>query len=119
MVLHANPEFFSRNQYVPGTQDQTQDPIAAFETHLSYDFRPRLWVSLDGNFWHGGRTSLNGVENPVTLQKSSRIGVTASFPLTRHQSIKVGYADGAYVRFGGDYKIVSVAWQYSWVGKPY
>ena len=87
-----NPEFFSRNQYVPGTQDQTQDPIAAFETHLSYDFKPRLWVSLDGNFWRGGRTSLNGVENPATLQKSSRIGVTASFPLTRHQSIKLGFA---------------------------
>jgi hypothetical protein len=110
-----NPEFFSRNQYFPGTQSQTQDPIYAFETHLSYDFRPRLWVSLDGNFWYGGRTSLDGVVNPATLQKSSRIGVTAAFPITRHQSIKVGYADGAYVRFGGDYKIASAAWQYSWV----
>jgi hypothetical protein len=113
-----NPEFFSRNVYFPGTQAQTQDPIFAFETHLSYDFRPRLWVSLDGNFWYGGRTSLNGVENPATLQKASRIGVTAAFPITRRQSIKVGYADGAYVRFGGDYKIASLAWQYSWVGQP-
>jgi hypothetical protein len=112
-----NPEFFSRNQYVPGTQAQTQDPIAAFETHLSYDVRPRFWVSFDANFWRGGRTSLNGVENPATLQQSSRIGVTASFPLTKHQALKLGYADGAYIRFGGDYKIASVAWQYSWVGK--
>jgi len=113
-----NPDFFSRNQYVAGDHYQTQDPIFAFETHLSYDFKPRLWVSLDGNFWYGGRTSLDGVENPATLQKASRIGVTASFPLTRHQSIKVGYADGAYVRFGGDYKIASVAWQYAWVRQP-
>jgi hypothetical protein len=113
-----NPEFFSRNAYFPGTQDQTQKPIVAIETHLSYDVRPRLWVSLDGNFWYGGRTSLNGVENPATLQQSSRIGVTASFPITRRQSIKVGFADGAYVRFGGDYRIASLAWQYSWVGKP-
>jgi Putative MetA-pathway of phenol degradation len=113
-----NPEFFSRNQYVSGTHDQTQDPIAAIEGHLSYDFRPRLWVSLDANFWRGGRTSLDGVENPVTLQKSSRVGVTASFPVTRHQSIKVGYADGAYVRFGGDYRIASAAWQYSWITRP-
>jgi hypothetical protein len=117
-LFTRNPEFFSRNQYVPGTQSQTQDPIAAFEGHVSYDFRQRLWVSLDGNFWYGGRTSLNGVENPATLQKSSRIGVTASFPITRRQSIKLGYADGAYVRFGGDYKIASLAWQYSWVAKP-
>ena len=113
-----NPEFFSRNQYFPGTQDQTQQPIAAFETHLSYDVRPRLWVSLDANFWRGGTTSLNGVENPATLQQSSRVGVTASFPLTRHQSLKVAYADGAYIRYGGDYQIVAVAWQYSWIGKP-
>jgi hypothetical protein len=113
-----NPEFFSRNEFVPGTQSQTQAPIGAFETHLSYDVRPRLWVSLDGNFWYGGRTSLDGVENPSTLQKNSRIGVTASFPLTRHQSLKVGYAQGAYIRFGGDYKIASAAWQYSWIAKP-
>jgi hypothetical protein len=112
-----NPDFFSRNEVVAGTHSQTQDPIFAFETHLSYDFRPRLWVSFDGNFWYGGRTSLDGVENPATLQKASRIGVTASFPLTRRQSLKVGYADGAYVRFGGDYKVASVAWQYTWVGE--
>ena len=113
-----NSEFFSRNAYFAGTRAQTQDPIFAFETHLSYDFRPRLWVSLDGNFWYGGRTSLNGALNPATLQQSSRIGITASVPLTRHQSIKAGYADGAYVRFGGDYRIVSLAWQYSWFGNP-
>ena len=113
-----NPEFFSRNAFVPGTQAQTQEPITAFETHLSYDIKPRLWVSLDANFWNGGRTSLDGVENPLTEQRSSRIGITASVPLTRRQSIKAGYADGAYVRFGGDYKIASIAWQYSWVGPP-
>jgi hypothetical protein len=113
-----NPEFFSRNAYVPGTQAQTQDPIVAFETHLSYDVRPRFWISLDGNFWYGGRTSLNGVENPATLQRSSRFGLTAAIPITRRQSIKVAYADGAYVRFGGDYRIFSLAWQYAWIDKP-
>jgi hypothetical protein len=113
-----NPDFFSRNEFVSGTHAQTQDPIYAFETHLSYDVRPRFWVSLDGNFWYGGRTSLDGVENPATLQQSSRIGITASIPITRRQAIKLGVADGAYIRFGGDYTIVSLAWQYSWIGKP-
>ena len=113
-----NPEFFSHNAYVSGTQAQTQDPIGVLEFHVSYDVSPRMWISLDGNFWYGGRTSLNGVENPATLQQSSRIGVTASLPLTKHQSVKIGYADGAYARFGGDYRIVSAAWQYSWIGRP-
>ena len=70
-------------------------------------------MSLDGNFWYGGKTSVNGVENAATLQKNSRVGITASFPLTRHQSVKVSYAQGAYIRFGGDYRILSAAWQYS------
>ena len=60
---------------------------------------------------------MNGRENPNTLQKNSRIGLTASFPLTRHQSVKVSYAQGAYIRFGGNYRIASAAWQYSWIDK--
>jgi hypothetical protein len=113
-----NPEFFSRNAWVPYTQYLTQEPILALEGHLSYDVKPRLWVSLDANFWYGGRTSLNGVENPVTLQQSSRLGVTGSVPLTRRQSIKMSYSHGTYVRFGGDFHNFSVAWQYAFIGRP-
>ncbi len=113
-----NPEFFSHNTYFPGVQSQSQKPIGALEGHLSYDFSPRLWISLDANFWRGGATSLNGVENPVTTQQSSRVGITASIPLTAHQSIKVSYSDGAYVRFGGNYQSISVAWQYGWLSRP-
>lgn len=116
-LFTENPEFFSRNAYVQGVQAQTQDSIEVLETHLSYDVRPRFWVSLDANFWRGGRTSLNGVENPATLQQNSRVGATASLPLTRHQSLKLSYAQGAYVRFGGDFRILSAAWQYSWISQ--
>jgi hypothetical protein len=114
-LFTENPEFFSRNAYVPGVQSQTQDPAVVLETHLSYDVRPRLWVSLDANFWRGGTTSLNGVENPATLQQNSRVGITAAFPVTRHQSLKLSYGRGAYIRFGGDYQVLSAAWQYSWI----
>jgi len=112
-----NPEFFSHNQYFAGTRSQTQAPIGIAELHVSYDVQPRLWVSLDGNYWYGGATTVSGVENAHTLQQNSRVGVTASVPLSRRQSLKLGFADGAYARFGGDYRILSAAWQYSWVGK--
>ncbi len=77
----TDPEFFSHNELVPGTQTQSENPVAAFEGHLSYDIKPRLWVSLDANFWRGGERSLNGVPNPKTLQQNSRIGVTAAIPI--------------------------------------
>jgi len=113
-----NQDFFSRNQFSAGTNTQSQKPVAAFEAHLSYDVRPRLWASLDGNFWRGGRTSINGVENPGSLQSNSRLGGTASVPVNLHQSLKLSYSRGAYVRFGGNFQNLSVGWQYSWIGKP-
>ena len=113
-----NPKFFSQNKYNPGITAQTQATVGAFEGHFSYDVKPRFWVSFDGNFWFGGRTSLNGVENPVTEQKSSRIGGTASLPLTKHSSVKMSYSNGAYIKYGGNFQNVSVAWQYSWLGRP-
>jgi hypothetical protein len=114
----TNHDFFSRNQFSPGTNVQKQNSTFAFEGHLSYDVKPRLWASLDGNFWVGGRSSLNGLENPNTLQRNSRIGGTVSIPVSRHQALKFSYNRGAYVSYGGNYQNVSVAWQYSWVGRP-
>ena len=110
--------FTSNSAYYPGTQTQAEAPVGAVETHLSYDFRPRLWISLDANFWWGGATSLNGVQNDATNQKNSRVGITASIPLTVHQSIKLSFSDGAYISYGGNYRNVSLAWQYGWIGMP-
>ena len=92
--------------------------MGSFEGHLSYNFKPRLWVSLDGNFWFGGRITINSIENFNTYQKNSRIGVTASIPLNKHQSIKFSYSNGDYVLYGGNYQSVIIAWQYEWLGKP-
>ena len=114
----TNHEFFSHNQFSPGTNVQKQQSMGAFEGHLSYDVRPRLWASFDGNFWVGGTTSINGVENTSTQQRNSRVGATISVPVTGHQALKVSYNRGTYIRFGGDYQNVSVAWQYSWLGWP-
>ena len=114
----TNPKFFSNNAYVAGTLTQWEAPIGSFETHLSYSISPRFWVSADANFWRGGTTSLNGVSNPKTTQQSSRVGVTASIPLTVHQSLKLSASEGAYAQYGGNYRSVALAWQYSWIGMP-
>jgi len=99
-------------------RSQSEAPVAAFEGHLSYDIKPRLWMSLDANFWHGGETRLSGTANPATLQRNSRIGATASIPISKHQSLKFSYDNGAYIRYGGNYQTISVAWQYFWLGHP-
>lgn len=116
---YAGLWFFTENgQYYPGVARQTEQPIGSFETHLSYDLRSRLWFSLDGNFWTGGAVTLNGVENVITRQESSRVGATASVPLNKHQSLKFSYSVADHVSFGGDFQSVAAGWQYSWIGKP-
>jgi len=119
-LFTTNQKSFS----IPAPQPQTQNPVASFEGHLSYDakkFRGKplpLWFSLDGNFWYGGTTSVGVVSNPATRQTSSRIGFTAAIPLSQHQSIKTSFSTADYVRYGGNYQNVSVSWQYSWLGRP-
>jgi len=114
----TNHDYYSRNAVYPGTRSQGQNPIGSFEGHLSYDVKPRLWASLDGNFWFGGQTSINGVVDSKTLQLNSRIGGTLSVPVSKRQSLKISYSHGDYTHFGGDFNNVSFAWQYSWVGWP-
>ena len=113
-----NDDFFSNAPGSTGPNRQTQKPMGVVEAHLSYDVTPRLWVSVDGNYWYGGATSLNGVETPTTLQANSRLGGTAAIPITKHQSLKFSYSAGTYVTFGGNFQNVSAAWQYSWMGRP-
>lgn|SRR5690348_5378103 len=117
-----NSEAFNR----PFPTPQSEKPIGSFEGHLSYDLSQlsrkkslRAWASLDGNFWFGGVTTLNGVQNLDTKQTASRIGGTFSLPYTSHQSLKVSYSDGTYIRFGGNYQNIQVAWQYSWLGRRF
>jgi hypothetical protein len=123
--LYAGMWFFTTNgdYYAGGVtaplNTRTQDPIGALEFHASYDFKPRLWISADINYWRGGRTSVNGRESTNTLQANSRIGVTGALPLTPRQSLKISYSEGMIVRIGGNFRVVSVGWQYGWVGRPF
>jgi hypothetical protein len=112
---------FTRNSQsfaIPLPEPKTESPVGSFEGHLSYDLKPRLWFSVDGNFWSGGVATLNGLTNPATRQTSSRVGLTGSLPLSQHNSLKISYSNGTYVRFGGNYQNVAIAWQYSWIGRP-
>jgi hypothetical protein len=108
--------FTANKAYFPGTRVRTQESVGAGEVHLTRYFKPRLWASLDGNFWAGGRSAVDGHRNQ-DRQRNSRAGITVAVPVTSHQSLKFSYARGAYVHIGGNYSTVSMGWQYSWVDK--
>jgi len=105
--------YTTNNDYQGGTR--SQEPIYNSQFHLSYDVKPRFWLAFDVNFYRGGLTTRNGVAGN-DLQRNSRIGTTASVPITRRQSIKTSFSAGAVTRIGGNFKTVSLGYQYLWGG---
>ena len=117
-LFTENTNYLTGSQFSKRQNTLAQSPIGSVEMHLSYDVKPRLWASIDGNYWYGGGTTVDNVIKVGTLQSDSRIGGTISVPFTKHQSVKFSYSDGTLGRIGGSFQTVSIAWQYSWVGTP-
>ena len=107
--------FTSNSNFVDGPKQQ--DPIGAIQGHVSYTFKPRLWLAADATFYAGGRTTLNGTRK-ADVQSNSRLGVTLALPLGRRSNLKVSWATGFTTRVGADFDTISVGLQTVWFGKP-
>jgi len=94
-------------------QTRQQDPILSTEFHLVKRIRPGLWVSLDLNYYVGGRTTVDNVEQS-DLQRNSRIGVTAVFPFKRRHAIRASLSTGIITESGGDFESGSLNYAYAW-----
>lgn len=92
-----------------------REPITNIQGHVSYTFNGGTWLAFDANWYSGGRTKVNGVEN-ADLQSNSRVGLTLSIPTVRGQAFKLTVQTGAFTRIGADFDIASVAYQFSWRG---
>jgi hypothetical protein len=72
-------------------------------------------VALDGTYYTGGRTTVDGVEGN-DLQKNSRLGATVALPVHRHISVKLYGSAGVSTRTGSDFKAGGLLLQYRWGG---
>lgn len=104
--------FFEDNHDFFGGQLREQDPLLSMQAHVSYTFRPKLWLAFNATYYDGGRTTINGLLKD-DRQSNSRYGLTFSVPLTRAQSLKVYWNDGATTRIGSDFTTVGITWQYT------
>ena len=90
-----------------------QDPLYSLQAHVVYRFPRGSWVALDGTYYTGGRTRVDG-RSGDDRQGNSRAGVTFSLPITRRQSIKLHASTGISARTGGDFDLLGIAWQLQW-----
>ena len=110
---YAGAWFFTTNDDFFGGKVRTQDPIVAFQAHVSYQFLPRLWLAASGTYYTGGQSTIDGVKS-VDLEKNSRVSLTASVPIAQRQSLKFFFARGATTSIGADFTTYSVTYQILW-----
>jgi hypothetical protein len=108
--------FTDNHSFYPGSSTRSQQPMGAFQAHLSYNVTPRLWVAYNTTYYTGGKSSIDGSYNN-DRQSNTRVGVTAVMPVGKSNSIKLAASTGAVVRFGQDFTTFSIGWQHSWIGK--
>ena len=90
-----------------------QDPVYSVQGHLIYGFQSGIWIGLNGTYFTGGRTTVNGVTGD-TLQTNSRVGLTLALPVDRYNSVKIYGSTGTSSRTGADFNGVGIAWQVRW-----
>jgi len=109
----AGVTFFTDNDQFFGSGVRQQDPLYAMQGHAIYNFSRSLWAALDGTYYTGGRTTVNGKLGD-DRQDNTRWGATLSYSLDRMNSIKGYYSSGASARTGTDFQVIGLAWQVRW-----
>jgi hypothetical protein len=109
----AGVTFLTDNEEYFGNHVRRQDPLYSIQGHAIYNINRKMWGSLDGTYYTGGRTSVNGtLDND--LQSNSRWGGTYAYSLTRHNSAKLYFSSGVTARTGSEFRIYGIGWQYRW-----
>jgi hypothetical protein len=105
---------FTDNTEFLGGRTREQEPITATQVHVTYKFKPSMWLAADANYFTGGQTTIGGQQN-LDLQRNSRVGATFSSAVARGQAIRMSVSRGAYTTIGADFVSIAVGYNYAWV----
>ena len=107
--------FFTANEDFFGGHRREQDAIASAQANVIYGFANGVWASVDGTYYAGGRTRLDGVRG-ADLQQNTRLGATLALPIDRRNSVKLYASSGVHARTGNNIDLFGIAWQHRWGG---
>jgi hypothetical protein len=113
LEAYAAVWLFTDNADFYGGSRREQAPLASFQVHVGYTFKPRLWLAADATYYGGGNITIDGVETDGT-QRNSRGGLTLSAPVGRRSSLKATWSQGFVARVGGDFSTYGLALQTVW-----
>ena len=112
--LYLGGYFFTENPNFLEGHTRHEAPIGATQVHISYTLRRGMWAGVDGIYYNGGRTTVDGVRGE-DLQQNVRVGLTFALPVTHAQSLKFQYTRGAITRVGGNFTTVGLTYQFGFM----
>jgi len=93
-----------------------QKPMYALQTHVVYDFKPGLWVSLSTGYGVGGRISID--QQKTNFEVDNWIWAASfGFPLGKTQSVRLTWLSGRTQNLvGRDSDNLLLSWSVRWGG---
>ena len=115
LELAGMATIYTNNTSYLGSNTLSQNPIYSSEGHVIYYFQNSAWISADATYYIGGQAFINGIPNNGT-QENWRFGSTVSYPINKHNAIRLTGSTGVYSRSNSSYNAVALSWQYRWGG---
>jgi len=104
--------FGPNNDYV-GTTLKT-DPLFQLDAHVTRDLMERLWVSVDGAWYTGGKATVGGVEGEKL--NNLAVGLTLGYQINDNLGLTFGYKSTVNDKAPGDLQMdgFMVSLVYGW-----
>jgi len=106
---YASSWFFTDNQAALGANVLAQNPLHAFQIHVTYSFKRGTWLAIGMRQTIGGKTTLNGTQKDDPT-RNNRIGLVFGVPIASHHTLKLIATTGTTATVGNDFNTLVAQW---------
>jgi hypothetical protein len=92
LEFHPNVYFFGKNDEPFRADTRSQDALYVVETHLSHNFTPKFWASMDLRYQYGGETTTDHLRDDNKVNRWGG-GLSAGYTFSRSWNGFIGYAE--------------------------
>ena len=114
LELATGIRFYTDNNDFLDGKTLELSPIYSVQGHLIYSITPGIWLGLDGLYFTGGRSTVDGDKGQKL--ENARVGLTLALPIHRYVSVKFYGSTDVYTKTGTTSNIVGMIWQLRWGG---
>jgi hypothetical protein len=113
---HLNTWVFTENKDFFNGNSIKQKPLISAQIHVSYIFKPGIWLAASVGRSGMGETLINGIEKN-DKQKNSRFGAAFAYRISKNHALKIAYTSGISTRYGANFNTIMLAYQFMWFDK--